>query len=537
LRAFIYARYSSNNQREESITAQLEACRDHCKREGLEVVRIFTDEAESAKSDDRPGFQDMIDVVSWDPVDFVVVHKLDRFARNRYDAAFYRRKLRDKGARLVSVLEPLDNSPESVILESVLEGMAEYYSKNLAREVMKGMRQTALQGLWCGGKPPVGYLVGPDRKLVIEPSGAAIVKRIFELFLSGYGYKAIAVMLNTEGYVTATGGPWYKSSIHTILTNEKYTGVYVFNLRASAREDGSRNNHEYKDAEDVIRIEGVIPPIVERETWERVRDKMDNRKKGPQPRRRGGSMYLLTGFAFCGECGGAIVGGGTHGKGDYYYTCTRKVAKACANPTISRNWLEGRVLEEMKSRVFSVAAVDSLVPMILDEVSRRSTDGAEELNQLRAKIKDAQTKISRLIDLVEDGSAGADIKSRIESRRVELNGLRERESFLLDQTTVKYTEDMIRAYLLAFRVNLESEDPGLKRKAVEAFVDRVDVFSDRVDIRFRVDPVDKVGGGDPHRTLSPHTVDKVGGGGPLWTLSTALKRAPICSTKKNAPGY
>lgn len=187
MRAYAYARYSSSNQREESIDAQLQAIREYAARENIQVARVFIDEAESARYDDRPSFQDMIDTARVDPPDMILVHKLDRFSRNRYDAAVYRRKLRDHGVRLVSVLEPLDGSPESVILESVLEGMAEYYSRNLAREVMKGMRQTAQKGKWCGGRPPLGYVVGPDRFLVIEPKGAATVRRIFDLFLQGYG--------------------------------------------------------------------------------------------------------------------------------------------------------------------------------------------------------------------------------------------------------------------------------------------------------------------------------------------------------------
>lgn len=530
LNAYAYARYSSSNQREESIDAQVQAIREHCSREGINLIKVFVDEAESARYSDRPGFQDMFSAVRVNPPDFVLVHKLDRFSRDRYDAAVYRRKLKDHGVRLVSVLEPLDGSPESVILESVLEGMAEYYSKNLAREVMKGLKQNAQNGIWNGGRPPIGYTVGPDRKLLIEPEGAATVKRIYDLFLNGYGYQAIAIQLNEEGRLTSVGGTWYKSSVHTILTNERYSGVYLYNHRAATQSDGTRNNHAYKPVEDQIRIEGGVPAIIDKETWERVKDKMANRLRGPQPRRRGNTQYLLTGLMFCGECGGAFVGGGARSKEQYYYTCTRRVTKACSNPTLSKNWVEGHVIRELKDRIFSDTAIEALVPIILSEIKKREAESLPEKETLKKNIKDAQTKINRLIDMIEDGSAGPDIKDRIEARRSELNALREREQALLNNADLHYTPAMVKKFLLAFRENLKSENPDLKRKALETFVERVEVYSDRVDFRFKIEPVDKVGGSGPHRTISP--VDKVGEGEPCWTLSTTVIRQPAGGQRK-----
>ena len=145
MRAVAYARYSSDNQREESIDAQVRAIKEFCKKEKIDLIKIYKDEAKTATTDDREDFLNMISDSSYKNFDAVIVHKLDRFARNRYDSAFYKKKLKENGARVISVLEYLDDSPESVILESVLEGMAEYYSKNLSREVMKGMKETALQ--------------------------------------------------------------------------------------------------------------------------------------------------------------------------------------------------------------------------------------------------------------------------------------------------------------------------------------------------------------------------------------------------------
>ena len=163
--------------------------------------------------------------------DCVIVHKLDRFARNRYDSAFYKRQLRQSNVRIISVLEQLDDSPESVILESVLEGMAEYYSMNLAREVRKGMNENALQALHNGGVPPLGFNVNQDKTYSINDTEADSVRLIFQMYADGYGYKLIVNELNEKGHRTKQGNLFGKNSIFDLLRNEKYIGRYVFNLR------------------------------------------------------------------------------------------------------------------------------------------------------------------------------------------------------------------------------------------------------------------------------------------------------------------
>jgi len=179
IRAVIYPRYSSDNQREESIEAQVRACTEYCKAKGYVIVGMYPDEATSARSDNRPGFQRMIADAKRGLFDVVVVHKLDRFSRDRYDHAFYKRELRQCGVRLESVLERLDDSPESVILEAMLEGISEYASKNLAREVMKGLRENALACKHTGGVPPLGYDVGEDRRYVLNEREAEAVHYIY----------------------------------------------------------------------------------------------------------------------------------------------------------------------------------------------------------------------------------------------------------------------------------------------------------------------------------------------------------------------
>ena len=144
-RAAIYARFSSNNQREESIDAQVRAITEYANKNGYVIVKSYIDEAFSATTDQRPAFLEMIKECEDDIFDVILIHKLDRFARNRYDSAIYKRMIQDNDIRLISVLENIDDSPESVMLESTLEAVAEYFSRNLAREVRKGLKENALK--------------------------------------------------------------------------------------------------------------------------------------------------------------------------------------------------------------------------------------------------------------------------------------------------------------------------------------------------------------------------------------------------------
>lgn len=220
-----YARFSSDNQRSESIDAQIRAMNQFCKQNHWQVVSTYTDEARSATTDNRPQFQQMIADSSKGLFDIVLVHKLDRFSRDRYDSAIYKKKLKKNHVKLCSVLERMDDSPESIMMEAVLEGMSEYYSKNLAREVMKGMNETALQCKHTGGCPPLGYDLDENRHLVINEQEAQAVRIIFQMFADGYGYSEIIDRLNAHGYKTKRGKMFGKNSLYEILSNEKYTGV------------------------------------------------------------------------------------------------------------------------------------------------------------------------------------------------------------------------------------------------------------------------------------------------------------------------
>ena len=286
MKAVIYARYSSHAQREESIEGQLRVCYDYAAREGYDVLKEYVDKAISGRTDERPAFQQMIQESSSRAFDTVLVYSVDRFARNRYDAATYKKKLKDNGVRLVSATQPIGDSDEGILLEALLEGLAEYYSKNLARGIKRGMHETAMKCQYTGGRYSLGYAVDPETKRFVEdPVSADIVREIFTLYDSGKTLAEIVRHCNDLGYHTSHGRPFTRTSLTTILRNRRYIGYYIY---------------------DDVEIEGGMPVIVDPQLFDSVqrRLKMNHRSKS---RHKSDVDFLLTGKLFCGHRGFIII--------------------------------------------------------------------------------------------------------------------------------------------------------------------------------------------------------------------------------------
>lgn len=264
-------RFPGNNQRDESIDAQERAIRKYAEENDIEIVEEYIDRSRTGTNTDREEFQRMLNDSRYGLFDLVIVHKLDRFARNRYDSAISRKILRDNGVELYSVIEKFDNTPESIILEGLMETLNEYYSANLSREVMKGMRENALQCRYTGGYVPLGYRVDDTGHFRINEEEAEVVRRIFSGTIQGMSYRELQQEFNEKGIRTRTGKLFGKNSLYSILTNEKYIGVYVYNRAVSKDSRGKRNNHRSKPDDQIIRIENGIPAIVTREEFQAYR--------------------------------------------------------------------------------------------------------------------------------------------------------------------------------------------------------------------------------------------------------------------------
>lgn len=258
MKAVIYARYSTEGQREESIEGQLRECTQYCDKNGITIVRHYIDRAFSAKTDNRPEFLQMIKDSAKGLFDMVIVWKLDRFSRNRYDSAHYKATLKRNGVKVVSATENIAEGPEGIILESLLEGMAEYYSAELAVKVIRGHTENALKCKYNGGTPTYGYTIDEEKHYQINPLTAPVVLDIFKMYDDGMIMKEIRDRLNELGAKTNKGGDIDLNFVSGVLHNRRYMGEY-----------------KYRD----IVIPDGIPAIVPKELFDRVQERMEKNKK------------------------------------------------------------------------------------------------------------------------------------------------------------------------------------------------------------------------------------------------------------------
>lgn len=453
IKAVIYARYSSSGQREESIEGQIRDCREYAKKNGFLVVGEYIDKALTGRSDKRPDFQRMLKDSERGIFQVVVCWKMDRFARNRYDSATYKYRLKKNGVRVIYAMEAIPEGPEGIILESVMEGYAEYYSENLSQNVKRGYYDSALE-LKTLGQSVLGYRKGADGRFEIDPETAPIVRRIFEEYSSGKRPKEICEDLNAEGYRTQLGNPFNKNSLPRLIMNEKYTGLYQF-----------------KD----IRVENGIPPIVSKELFMKCNKILAAHRRAPAAKRE--INFLLTGKLFCGKCGEPMTGdsGTSHtGKIHSYYICNGRRAHKCDKERIRQEDVERDVVNELVALVHSDDFIEEVADLVL-KYQERTKDNSM-LNSLESRLKDVEKRIDNLLLAIETGIDTASVKSRmlsLESEKADIEKGIARE--LIKEPELE--RDQIIFYLEQFRKgDMESEE--WKLSLVEMFLQAVYVYDD-----------------------------------------------------------
>jgi site-specific DNA recombinase len=493
----VYARYSSHNQREESIEAQLRGCSEYAKRKKLEIVECYTDSAKSGTTSEREGFLKMVADSGKGMFKFLIVHKLDRFSRDKFDSVTFKRKLKMNGVTLLSVTENLDNSPESVMLESCLEGMAQYYSLNLTREVMKGMRESAYNCTHLGGKPPLGYDVDPvTHKYVVNEAEASIVRYIFESYAENVGYNRILDYLNGMGYKTKRGGAFGKNSLYSILGNEKYTGRFTFNKKLEKDVSGKRNP-QLKPREEWIIVDGGLPAIVTEEKFNVVQAKMaNNRKSGGRFRAR--EVYLLSGMIFCGECGASMYGntrkcGRNKSRYSSYKCSSRANHMGCENREIRKEYLESYALDELYAQLFSETSVKKLAAMLNEYNRKRAQENDTKTKLALDELTEVNDKISKVVRLVSESGVS------IETVKANLKRFEERKLFIIDylkDLEMKNKVGMISEDTLFELVSKSKEFVKTRNIAecqnfIHSYIEKVVVFNDRAEIFFKINVPDE----------------------------------------------
>lgn len=481
--AVAYARYSSNNQREESIDAQLRAINDFCNKEDIELLEEYFDEAQTGKNDGRDDFQRMVNAILKGhlQVDAVLVHKFNRFARNKYDSALYKKRLREIGVRVISVTQKIDDTPEGEMLEGFIEVIDEYYSANLALEVKKGLKENALKGKYTGGKIPYGLRVDNDGFFCPDPKTAPVVRRIFEMYADGVPKSTIVKILNEEGFRNQYGRFFNTRTIYDMLRNEKYVGVYIYR----------------HTLEETIKLEGVIKnPIISPELWEKVTElrQVKSKPKFREQKR----YYYLTGKTVCACCGSTYCGAGSKKKSKTdsaaYYQCSGKIKakNGCKNGGLNKVYYEQKILDKVIEAVFTPERVKEIAKRVYKQLEAERKAPQIPTAQLKRQLAEVKAKQAELLDLMLDSKISREIMEikasalSAEQKTLEKNIKKNSE---LENSQIISVET-IEKYINSFKafVNEKKDDEHLYIKAIfDTFVKRVIVEADEIKVEIKVD--------------------------------------------------
>ena len=490
--AAIYARVSSDRQDVDlSVSAQLRALRDYADKNDYVIVREFVDEAESGRVMNRPDFQKMIDEAKRADVPFkeILVWKFSRFTRKREHAVVLKSQLRRKGLRVVSITEQAEDTPTGRLMEGIIETIDEYYSENLATEVLRGMREAASRGFWVAPMAPYGYRKvkvqdGPKERPTLEPDPETngIVKRMFDLAESRKGMLKIARILNDEGIASPRGKLWNKMSIHNILNNEAYLGTLVWGNNA-------------KDGVDPIRVEKAFPSTVTRTQFDRVNRIMRSRAPKNTHPRRVGSTFLLSGLVKCYRCKRALSGRYSSRGTFPYYVCHSFVKRepgSCDSPRVDARQFEELVVGLIRSNVLTEGNIRGLIDIVDEQMDDVAGDERKRLETIESELADVRSRLDRLYDLVETTTEFnmahfadriQDHKERKERLESAAEGARavlaQRRAVLDDVNTITaYAEDMSRF--------LQKSDMPERRAFIETFVKEIELLPDNAVVRYSV---------------------------------------------------
>jgi DNA invertase Pin-like site-specific DNA recombinase len=459
MNAVIYARYSSDNQREESIEGQIRECTAFAEKNGITILRHYIDRAYSAKTDNRPEFQNMIKDSGKKLFDMIIVWKLDRFARNRYDSARYKALLKKNGVKVMSATEVISEGAEGIILESVLEGYAEYYSADLSEKVIRGMTENALKCKYNGGPIPLGYQVDKERHFQIDPLTAPFVLEAFQRYERGETMANIQHWLNEQG-VRNKGKELTFNSVRRMLNNARYTGEY-----------------RYRDTV----VQGGMPVVVPQDLFDRVQKKLAENKKAPA-RYKAEETYLLTTKLFCGNCGAMMFGesGTSHTNKTYrYYKCANtKKRKTCHKKPVPKEQLEDLVIGETMKLLMNDAVIDAIVAMVMELQDKENTN----LPLYEQQLRETETAIQNMLDAIQQGILTKSTKSRLE----ELEATKEALEIKITNeklTKPRVSAEFVTSFFEGFR-KYNVKKPEHRKRLVDTFVSAVYLYDDRVVITF-----------------------------------------------------
>ena len=520
--AALYARVSSERQDVDlSVAAQLRALRDYAQRNGYLVAREYVDEAESGRIADRPQFSRMLDEASKPEAPFkeILVWKFSRFTRKREHAVAFKSMLRRRGIRVVSITEQADDTPTGKLLEAIIESVDEFYSENLAQEVVRGMREAATRGFWMTTYAPYGYKRvyvqdGPKKrpKLELNPPADAVVRRIFDMVLQGKSILDVTKTLNAEGIPTTNGKKWLKTTIHTMLDHEAYTGTLVWGAKA-------------KDGAPPVRVEDAHPAIVSKRDFQRARKLLASRAPKKMNPRRASSPYLLSGLIKCETCGKAMTAAEAKSGRYTYYICHSLLKRGkgtCETPRLNARSFEKLIVSEIRENVLTESNIRDLVKLLDEEMDGVAREQRERLENMEEELEEVKKRLGRIWQVIETTDIEmADASERIREHRERKEKLEiaaeEARALLSDRRQFLDSADTIAAFAAEMSDFLKSSELTETKAFVRSFVKEIVVKPGRAAIVYSIPTPDDspAGGADAVEiALNGGVMNSVRHGGP-----------------------
>ena len=451
--AVIYARYSSDSQTEQSIEGQLRVCEEYAQKNNILILNTYIDRAMTGTNDNRPDFQRMIKDSSRKEWNFILVYKLDRFSRNKYESAIHKKTLKDNGVKVLSAMENIPDTPEGIILESLLEGMNVYYSAELSQKVKRGMRETRLKGFYQGGGLPYGYKV-VDRKVVIDETKAETVRFMYDSYSKGVTVKTMIAELTAKG-ILYKGKPFAPNTVYGILGNEKYSGSY--------RKD------------DEI-IDNIYPQLIPTDTYQKVREKAEKNRFG---KRSVKTVYLLRHKVKCGYCGRPIsaeTGTARNGEVKRYYKCIgrKKDNNGCIKTQIPKEFLEEFVSNVIIEKLIDTQNIDAIIAEIMRRQNLNENGNLKMLSNEKSRIDRA---LDNLVTAIENGITSNTTNKRLHDLEKQQEELERQILIERSKTAVKLNESDIRQY---YEQALRLEMPML----INFLVKEIVLYNDKIELYF-----------------------------------------------------
>ena len=464
MNAVVYARFSSHRQGEQSIEGQVTEAERFAQNHGLTIIHTYADRAQTGRNDNREQFQLMLADAAKHKFDALIVWKTDRIGRNKEEIALNKYHLKKNGIKIYYVAESIPDTPEGIILESVIEGMAAYYSEQLSQNIKRGQRASAAKAQSTGGNRPLGYLTGSDKKFIIDPENAPTVKLVFDLYSKGKTIAQIVSILNERGHRTLKGRPFTHNSLRTMLKNEKYIGIYTY--------------------KDEIRIENAIPPIIDVETFNKVQEMLKYNQRAAA-HKNSKTEFLLTEKLFCGKCGAMMVGvsGTSHtGNRHHYYYCHDQRKKLCNKKPVRQAWIENLVLEHVIKLVQDEELLEYIAENTYNYYIAQNTDTAYT-KSLQKNLADVENSISNLVKAIEQGIFNEATKKRMD----ELDEQKAEIESALASAKLKQDLGLKKEHILYFLhrfANMDYTDVNCQKILIKTFVNSVFVYDDKVVLTF-----------------------------------------------------